>query len=254
MSFAAGLLAACGSSAPAASDPGPTGVVPTAAPGSPLASPQPSPGLTAAPASVPPETFSPPTAPPPTEVPSTAPAIVTWDVPAQEDCTGTTAGQITVKWAIKRATGVAISIDGPGIYQEYVGSSGEVVLPFGCDSTVLKHTYLLTTEGGDGPAATSVRVVKTRAPSIVSFSMGDAACVEGGDTYVGVSMHYEVRAATGVDLKRDGVAYTSYTAKAWDDIVMFDCREESQLFRITTTGGFGDPATQAIRVNNPLLQ
>ena len=222
-----------------------------------IASPLPSVGGTVAPATALPTaapTAAPTKTPKPTPTPNTDAVIVTWDVPRQEDCTGTTAGQIHVSWTVKRATGVSISIDGPGIYDTYAGLTGEVDLPYGCDFTVLQHTYTLRTIGGTGTADRLSRTVRTRAPSITSFSVGSPACVEGGDDFTGVNMSYEVRAATGAQLKRDGEVYANYTTKAADDIVMFDCREESQLFRLTTTGGYGDPATQAIRVNNPLFQ
>ena len=214
-----------------------------------LASPTPSLTPTAAP-----PTAVPTSTPKPTPTPNVDGVIVTWDVPRQEDCTGTTPGQVHVSWEVKRATGVSVSIDGPGIYDTYEGLTGEVDLPFGCDLTVLQHTYTLRTIGSAGAEDRLTRTVRTRAPSIVSFKMGSPECVEDGDDFTGVSMSYEVRAATGAQLKRDGDVYANYNTKAADDIVMFDCREESQLFRLTTTGGYGDPATQAIRVNNPLFQ
>ena len=66
-------------------------------------------------------------------------------------------GFIHVRWEIRNATGVTISIDGPGIYREYEGLTGEDDLPFTCSES---HTYLLTTVGGVGPAATEERVVE----------------------------------------------------------------------------------------------
>ena len=194
---------------------------------------------------------APPTAPPtaaPTAAPTpnTNPQIVTWDVPTLEDCTNSTKGMIHVKWSVKNATGVTISIDGPGIYDSY-GKSGEIDLPYGCDHVVLKHTYTLRTTGGTGPAAVSTKTVKTRAPSIVSFTV-DAPDCSGGDPSVGVSMGYEIRAATGVTLYRDGVEYTSYNVKKSGDIILYDCSKTYQTFRIVTYGGFGKEASKTITV------
>ncbi len=214
------------------------------------ASPLPSGDATVAPATTAPTaapTPKPTKTPKPTPTANTNPAIVTWEVPKLEDCTGTTGGQIHVSWTVARASGVSISIDGPGIYDSYAGLTGEVDLPYGCSDTILEHTYTLTTIGGTGPAATRTKTVKTRPASVVSFSMGEPDCGPG-DTFVGISMSFEVRAATGAELRRDGSVYSTYSSKATDDIVLYDCSKESQVWKLTTTGGFGDSASKSVKV------
>lgn len=187
-----------------------------------------------------------PSAPSPTS--GTNPSIVSFDVPKQEDCTNATAGQITVSWSIRNATGATISIDGPGIYEQYAGLNNEVTLPFGCDQFMLQHTYTLRTVGGNGPAASVSKTVKTRAPSITSFTVGKPDC-SGVGRYVGVPMSFEVRAATGAELDRDGAPYSTYNVKATDDIVQYDCTQNDQEWTLTTTGGYGPAATKSIKVS-----
>jgi hypothetical protein len=242
-------VAGCGSATPAGAGASPaglaTGSLPAASPASSA-----SPDVSAAPASLPPPTTQPTAAPAQTAAPeptrNTNPAIVSFDTPKQEDCTNGTANSIHVSWSVKRATGVAIAIDGPGIYDAYDGLTGTVDLPFGCDRSVLEHTYTLTTVGGTGPAAVITRTVRTRAPSIVSFSVQQPECSGGG--MVGVAMSYELRAATGAELLRDGEPYTTYNLKATDDIVLFDCSKDSQAWKLATTGGYGAPASQTVTV------
>jgi hypothetical protein len=200
---------------------------------------------TAAPTAEP--TPKPTKTPKPTPTPNTNPAIVVWEVPKLEDCTGTSGGSIHVSWRVERADGVSISIDGPGIYDSYAGLSGEIDLPYGCSNSVLEHTYTLRTIGGTGPVAKRSKTVETRAPSVVSFSMGTPDCGPG-DTFVGISMSYEVRAATGAELRRDGSLYSTYSSKANDDIVLYDCSEASQVWKLTTTGGYGDSASKSVTV------
>ncbi|MBM3659066.1 MAG: hypothetical protein FJW95_06125 [Actinobacteria bacterium] len=53
-------------------------------------------------------------------------------------------GQLTLTWSTQNATGVTISVDGPGIFGSY-GPSGQQQVPFaGCNSS---HTYTLTAKG-----------------------------------------------------------------------------------------------------------
>lgn len=190
----------------------------------------------------------------PTPTPNTNPQIVLWDVPSLEDCTNSTAGSTHVKWKIKNATGVTISIDGPGIYDSYPGTAGELDLPFGCDHNVLKHTYTLRTTGGTGPAATLTKTVKTRAPSIISFTIDRPDCT--GPRFVGVSMGYEIRAATGAELYYsnpvDLELYTTFNVKKSGDIIQYDCQDAGTVgyvtFKLVTTGGYGPEASKTIKV------
>ena len=209
---------------------------------------EPIPGDTTAPTVDPGVPTVPPTAAPaPSPTPNTNPRIATWDVPKYEDCTGSTAGSVTVSWEIRRATGVTISIDGPGIYMAYDGTSKTVTVPFGCDMTKLKHTYTLTTTGGTGPAAQITKTITARPAEVLSFSFSQPDCGPG-DTFIGIEMSYEIRAATGAKLERDGDLYTTYVVKATNDIVQYDCSKASQTWKLTTTGGYGpeDSATVVV--------
>lgn len=247
LAVAALLIAGCGPATPAAATASPA-LLATQAP----ASPFPSPVALASPAATPaPATAAPTSAPPRTAAPeatrNTNPAIVFFDTPKQEDCTNGTANSIHVSWSVKRATGVAISIDGPGIFDSYAGLTGETDLPFGCDQTKLKHTYTLTTIGGTGPAATTTHTVRTRAPSIEMFTMGQPDCSGGGTA--DVSMSFEIRAATGAELRVDGVLYSTYGVKASDDIIQVKCAPAGeQMWTLTTTGGYGPAATDTEKV------
>ena len=176
------------------------------------------------------------------------PFIVSFTTPKQEDCTNETAGSVHVSWEILNATGVSIAIDGPGIYDEYDGVTGSIDVPYGCDTTVLKHTYTLKTIGGTGIWMRVTHTIRTRAPSIVAFSVDKPDC-GGPDQFVGTSMRYEVRAATGAELRRDGAVYSTYAVKATDDIVLYDCTKASQTFKLTTTGGYGDAASKSVSVS-----
>ena len=102
-----------------------------------------------------------PSAPAPTgggATPIPPPSIRSFQGPASVDCSDSGFnGFITLTWRVANAPGVTISIDGPGIYQQYDQARGEAVVPFGCGGE--PHTYLLTTIGGSGPAATRTLVI-----------------------------------------------------------------------------------------------
>jgi hypothetical protein len=217
-----------------------------------IASVVPSAEITAPPVTVPPVTAPPVTAPPPTAkptpTPNTNPRIVSFEVPKFEDCTNSTAGTVTLKWSVRNASGVTISIDGPGIYMSYPGLNREEQLPFGCSMAVLKHTYTITTVGGTGPAASITKTITARPASIVSFTVSKPDC-SGGDPFVGINISFEIRAATGAELTRDGLLYSTYNTKATDDIVQYDCSQNDQEWILTTTGGYGPEASKSIKVS-----
>jgi hypothetical protein len=127
---------------------------PTPVPATPTAAP-----ISAPPITAPPEPTASPAPPEPTPGPSVRPPRIRLFVaPESIPCADPShSGFIHVRWEIRNATGVTISIDGPGIYKEYEGLTGEDDLPFSCGQS---HTYLLTTVGGVGPAATRERVVE----------------------------------------------------------------------------------------------
>jgi hypothetical protein len=97
-----------------------------------------------------------PTAAPPTAAP-TGQTIVTFVVPATIKCDAAdqTTPLVHLSWTTARATGVSISIDGPGKFADYP-ASGSADLPFAC--SVAQHTYLLTTQGAGTPATRTVVV------------------------------------------------------------------------------------------------
>lgn len=202
-----------------------------------------------------PSTPRPTRSPSPTPVPTAAPtepAITAFTVPSHEDCTDETAGTITIAWSVVRATGVTVSIDGPGIFDTYP-ASGSADVPFACSQAQLSHTYTLVTTGGTGPAATSTKSVTARAPGITSFALGRADCPSTSGN-LGITLTYEVTAATGVELKRDGAVYATYSNRMSSDglTVDYDCSRQSQTFVLTTIGGYGTAATRQLVVDRSL--
>jgi hypothetical protein len=152
-------------------------------------------------------------------------------------------GTITLAWLVRRATGVALAIDGPGTYDSYSGTSGEANVPFACEEA--KHTYTLTTTGGEGPPASVTRTVRRGEPRIVDFAVIGPNCASPADS-APVSVTYEVASATGAELWVDGALYASYAGRAsgpqGNDAGTYDCSRESQSYMLRTTGGFGQAA------------
>jgi len=106
-----------------------------------------------------------PTAAPPTAVNATAspvPAptgqtILTFVVPQTVKCDAAnqTTPSVHLTWTTAKATGVTISIDGPGKFADYP-ANGSADLPFACPRA--QHTYLLTTRGVGTPDTRTVVV------------------------------------------------------------------------------------------------
>ena len=219
------------------------------------------PGLTEAPATTVPATDAPTSAPTtqptktpkPTPTPNTAPVIVSWDTPKYEDCTNDSAGSILVGWSVKRADGVTISIDGPGIFDSYDELVREsLILPYGCDHNVLKHTYTLTTVGGTGAAATITKTVRTRPPEILAFGLTPVTGCAGESGAATVRFSYSIRAATGVTLYADGAIYNPYTGKEEGPIpIAYPCSKEKIAFELETSGGYGPPDSKTIVMERP---
>jgi hypothetical protein len=217
----------------------------------PSPSPEPSPIVTSGPTATPEVTPKPTKTPKPTPTPNTNPTIVTFDVPKTEDCTNATAGTITLSWEIANATGAALSIDGPGVYDSWDGISQTVEVPFGCNHGQLTHTYTLTTMGGSGPADSKTKTVTAKPAKIKTFTVGPANCPSASGS-VGVAMSFEIVAATGAQLKVDGAIYANYTGKTADVTIPFDCTKASQTFRLTTSGGYGEEDTMKVVVDRSL--
>jgi hypothetical protein len=102
-----------------------------------------------------------PTAVTATATPTPAPTgqtILTFNVPQTVKCDAAyqTTPLIHLTWTTVLATGVSISIDGPGKFADYP-ANGSADVPFAC--SVAQHTYLLTTHG-TGTAATRTVVAR----------------------------------------------------------------------------------------------
>ena len=209
----------------------------------------PTPAAVPTPTPAPTPRVTPKPTPKPTPTPNTNPTIVSFTVPKTEDCTGGSAGTIHISWKVANATGVTLSIDGPGIFDSYPGTSGATDLPFGCSHQQLTHTYTVTTTGGSGPAARITRTVTATKPQIKTFTLGQPAC-PGPSGSVGIAIGYEIVAATGATLTRDGAVYTTYSTKTSSSnwTVVYECSNPSQTFALTTTGGYGTEATKTIVV------
>lgn len=103
-------------------------------------------------------TRSPTTTAAPTTTVSTAPTIVSFVVPLTANCSGNPATvSITISWKTTNTTKVDISIDGPGIFQTYPGSSGSDSFPFACSNS--SNTYTLTGHGSDGTTVSRTTTV-----------------------------------------------------------------------------------------------
>ena len=134
--------------------------------GKPAPSASPTAGPTAGPTVTPlvTPTPEPPTAPPATTAPTAAPtevpppSIVSFEGPVSVNCGDPNfPSTIHLTWRVANAEGTTLAIDGTGIYQRYPGVLGQDDVPFSCGGE--SHTYLLTTTGGNGPAASSQLVI-----------------------------------------------------------------------------------------------
>jgi hypothetical protein len=190
--------------------------------------------------------------PTPRPTSNTNPAFKALSIPKTEDCTGDSAGTIHISWTVANATGVTLAIDGPGLFDTYPGRSGAVDVPFACSHQEVSHTYAVTTTGGSGPAARITRTVTATKPQITTFRLGTPAC-QPGDPSVAIFFQYQVVAATGVELDRDGSTYGTYSGKTSTNglSVVYDCTKDQQTFVLRTTGGYGPEATKTIVRKKP---
>ncbi len=78
--------------------------------------------------------------------------------PASDVSTTVPTPTVTLSWATQNATGVDLSVDGPGVYSSY-GPSGSTTLNVPCDGNT--HTYKLTAKGSNGQTATKTISVAT---------------------------------------------------------------------------------------------
>ena len=152
--------------------------------------------------------------------------------------------QVHLEWSIARATGVTISIDGPGIYDSFAGETGSADVPFACGEP--KHTYTLSTTGGDGAAASQTVTVKRAKPAFVE---GDTS-VPGLTTNVQCTspinriLYWHVENASGVKIESGGVVLGTYDGVASNVQVPFDCTvSDTQTYHLTTIAKYGPQAT-----------
>jgi hypothetical protein len=173
--------------------------------------------------------------PPPAKVKSfTAPQTVDCNVDPEPT-------QIHLEWSVARATGVTISIDGPGIYDSYDGATGAADLPFACGSE--KHKYLLTTTGSDGAVATETRVVKRALPKIRNV-YADNLTIQGQCSQVYQRrVYWNVENATGVTVTVGGQTYGPYAGHDNNDLFPYDCRNSETVTYHVETTGYGPAAT-----------
>jgi hypothetical protein len=142
---------------------------------------------------------------------------------------------IHLEWEIARATGVTLSIDGPGIFDSYDGPSGSADVPFACGER--RHTYLLTTTGGDGAAVSQEIVVRRARPHIREFSA----------SYVGPNLQqcnyrftWRLDYAEGVRIFILGNEYGSYNGREGDITVPYNCPSgDTVTYRLETTATYG---------------
>jgi hypothetical protein len=106
------------------------------------------------------------------------PVIDSFDTPEDIDCHNGNVQSFTASWTTTNATHVTISIDGPGIFDEY-DADGDASLPFNCSSS---HSFLLTAYNSDGASATRHVVLEPRnVPSVRQPLAGDEEQDSGED-------------------------------------------------------------------------
>jgi hypothetical protein len=157
------------------------------------------------------------------------------------DCT-LVSDTIKVEWEVRNATGVTLAVDG-GSATPYSGVTGHATVPFAC--SVASHDYTLVTTG-DGAAATkTLKIVRGHA-YVISFSVGESG-TQGGcsdqSATIQLSISWSVGRATGIALSIDDIADGTYSGTTGNGTVDYDCSAASHTYQISTTGGYGTPAT-----------
>jgi len=145
-----GAVLALGGSPAASPTPLPAPTSATLPSAGPTLSPTHEPAPTPAPITPAPTQAGPATpGPTPTDAP---PVIRFFTGPASVDCSDPNfSGTIHLSWRIGNADGASLSIDGPGVYMQYLGVLRDDNVPFACDGN--SHTYILVTTGGINPPA-----------------------------------------------------------------------------------------------------
>jgi hypothetical protein len=158
--------------------------------------------------------------------------------------------EITLTWTLGgSATGATISIDGPGVYNSYTGTTATEKFPGACGDGNTQ-TFLLTTVGGD-PAATQTIVVQPAAPpapttpTIVKFEQIGPKC----DSNNQVTLHWVLSGgATGATISIDGPGvYNEYPGTDVTEKFPGACGDQ-QVFLLKTVGG-GASAQKTLTIN-----
>jgi hypothetical protein len=91
------------------------------------------------------------------ECPGSVAPGVSFTVPA-------TNPEVTIKWSTSFASSVDLSVDGPGVYQSNIGSSGSITISYGCPGP---HNYTITAHGQGGTSASRTISISTVTPNAV---------------------------------------------------------------------------------------
>ena len=154
-----------------------------------------------------------------------------------------------LEWNVARATGVTISIDGPGVYESYDGQIGSADVPFACGEP--RHTYLLTTTGSDGAEVTQEVVVRRARPSVELFYTGTLVLNSACNQVFQRNFFWEVDHAIGVRIWIEDQEYGSYNGREGSVQLPYDCRNQpSVTYRIETTGPYGPHDSMEIEVTH----
>ena len=121
-----------------------------------------------------------------------APLIDDFTTPENIDCHNGNFKNFNASWKTTNATKVTISIDGPGVYQEYP-ANGETSLPFNCSSS---HRFLLAAYGPNGAKATRTITLDPRNVQVPPSDddeepMGVTAKTAGGSTGTGPASQHD---------------------------------------------------------------
>ena len=215
---------------------GPASLLPTAQatdPAMTTAPTTPEPGATVAPAT--------PTATPTAPATPRPPRIRSFEYPRNLDCNvDPEPSTVHLEWNIARGSGVTISIDGPGVYDSYDGRIGSADVPFSCSEP--RHTYLLTTVGGDGPADTQEVTIRRARPRVISFDLIEDC--EAPDERV---FEWEVDNAMSVEISIDNSMFGSYMMREGQAALPFDCSVASEItYTLETIATYGPQATREL--------
>ena len=176
----------------------------------------------------------------------------------------------TLTYKTANATGLALSVDNPGIVAAYgtYGANGTIEIPnIGCYKHYGEQRYDLYALNGPAPAglAPSKTILRTgeylqpgvdttAAPQAPEVHSASVECKTGDDGQIHEFLSFEVRGATGMALSIDnpglvGSFDTYGTSEATIEIPNNGCYAENgeQVYTLTTVGGTGPAASKTIK-------